>query len=370
MRIDEAQDIEELASLLEATSSLATLVDEMVVESVLQDYSLHTPPPIDKLLQNEEYIRGVLGIDIPLNESYPYSAELQERILEEQLLLEGFFADAKALGGDLKKGALALRYVVEDPGRIKSFMSSVYETVIKDPMEKIIAFCKRILNIVVTQAESLAVKGWEAVKKFFTSMLEKLEGLWKGVQGLSGWKGALAVVGLGASIAFIFSEEMEGVIDKLDNPLKELKKLGKQAKKESFTPVPSSLLNEGEDGASSAEPEKKQKTLLKKIIDLLTKGLIAGVKKWVKGLAMDFLQSAVGGGIVTFVKTIGKVFGGAKYVAKVIGKATDKFISKIKNPKEEMEEMEKGEDDPTEATWHDDEKLIREYVRLKLLAAS
>jgi hypothetical protein len=34
-----------------------------------------------------------------------------------------------------------------------------------------------------------------------------------------------------------------------------------------------------------------------------------------------------------------------------------------------MEEMEAGEDDPTEATWHDNEKLIREYVREKLLAS-
>jgi hypothetical protein len=453
--------IDKTARHIEAMIPLASLIDELVTESVLQDYSLQTPLPIDKLLQNEEYIRGVLGIDIPLNESYPYSIKLQERILEEQLVLEGFFADAKKLGGDLKKGALALRYIIEDPGRIKSFMTSVYETVIKEPMEKIIAFCKKILNIVVAQAEKLAVKGWETVKKFFSSLLEKLETVWKGVQSLSGWKGALAVVGLGAAIAYIFSEEIEEVIDELDNPLKDLKKLGKEAKKatkklkklnldkkkEAFAPALSHLLlvegdealNEflggifgkknkeaaemgleipegepaptdgilispdqakkagiegksedeaeeekddasgGEDGDGDPEPVKEQKTLLKKIVDLLTKGLIVGAKKWAQSLAVNFLTSAVGGGIVTFVKTVGKVFGGVKYVAKVIGKATDKFVSKIKDPKKEMEEMEKGDDDPTDDSTKKkeekkesisrDEQLLREYIREKLLVA-
>ena len=48
----------------------------------------------DKLLENQEYITKVLGIKIPLNESYPYSSDLTEQILQEQLLLEGFFDDA------------------------------------------------------------------------------------------------------------------------------------------------------------------------------------------------------------------------------------------------------------------------------------
>ena len=41
---------------------------------------------------------------------------------------------------------------------------------------------------------------------------------------------------------------------------------------------------------------------------------------------------------------------------------------KGKEKEREMAELEKGEDDPTEAAWHDDEKLIREYIREKLAA--
>ena len=68
--------------------------------NVIREYireidAAHHLTPIQHLMFNEEYIRGVLGIDIPLNESYPYSYDLQERILQEQLLLEGFFGDFK-----------------------------------------------------------------------------------------------------------------------------------------------------------------------------------------------------------------------------------------------------------------------------------
>ena len=44
-----------------------------------------------ELLENRDYVQYVLGIQIPLNESVPFSAALSQRILQEQLLLEGFF---------------------------------------------------------------------------------------------------------------------------------------------------------------------------------------------------------------------------------------------------------------------------------------
>ena len=59
----------------------------------------------DKLLESHEYITKVLGIAIPLNESYPFSTNLSEQILQEQLLLEAFFDDAVA---KVKQAAQAL----------------------------------------------------------------------------------------------------------------------------------------------------------------------------------------------------------------------------------------------------------------------
>ena len=42
------------------------------------------------LLENREYITNVLGIALPLTESYPYSNSIAKEILKEQLLLENF----------------------------------------------------------------------------------------------------------------------------------------------------------------------------------------------------------------------------------------------------------------------------------------
>ena len=43
------------------------------------------------LIENSEYITDVLGVRLPLNESYPYSAALTEEILREQMLFEAFW---------------------------------------------------------------------------------------------------------------------------------------------------------------------------------------------------------------------------------------------------------------------------------------
>tara|TARA_R110000824_G_scaffold121625_2_gene277853 strand:- start:486 stop:1418 length:933 start_codon:yes stop_codon:yes gene_type:complete len=58
-----------------------------------------------ELLENRDYVQYVLGIQIPLNESVPFSATLSQRILQEQLLLEGFFDKVVQ---KVKQGASAL----------------------------------------------------------------------------------------------------------------------------------------------------------------------------------------------------------------------------------------------------------------------
>ena len=59
----------------------------------------------NRLLENREYVKYVLGIDVPLNESISISPEISRIILQEQLLLEGFFDKAIQ---KVKQGASAL----------------------------------------------------------------------------------------------------------------------------------------------------------------------------------------------------------------------------------------------------------------------
>lgn len=423
---------------LGATLPLQSLIDEMVTEAMLDDYSLQQPAPISKLMQNEEYIRGVLGIDIPLNESYPYSHRLQERILEEQLLLEGFFDDAKELGGNLKKAALALRYIVEDPGRIKEFMTSVYDIVIKNPMEKLIKLLKKALSVIKEKGKELATKGWEKISEWFSWLAEKLESAWDAVKSSSGWKGALAAVGVGAGIYYIW-DNYEEIWETLQDMVEKLVDFGKKEAKdkveEAFLAVPGLshlLLAEGDEvineflggifgkknkaaaemglelpkgssapsdgilispeqakkagiegksedeaddekddaaGGGGGDGEDEEKSMLQKIIDYVKEKLVDELADKIKGLAVDAIMGAVSGGVGAFIKAVGAMYGGVKFIGNILGKAAEPFISKIKNPEKEMEEMEAGEDDPTEAAWHDDTKLIREYIREKLLAS-
>ena len=52
--------------------------------------------PVDRLIYNEEYVQDVLGIKIPLNESYPYSSKLQEvDAFNAVMVMHEFLRDGK-----------------------------------------------------------------------------------------------------------------------------------------------------------------------------------------------------------------------------------------------------------------------------------
>ena len=152
--------------------------------SLLREYirevdTPHFAPEIRDRIYNEEYVRVVLGIDLPLNESRPYSVELQQRILEEQLLLEGFFSDFKKLGGDTKNAALALRYIMQDSSRLQEYMGLVKES-LEDAYKSLAGFLESILEAV----EGLSTKVASALKKvseWASNLLKKVKSLKKKV---------------------------------------------------------------------------------------------------------------------------------------------------------------------------------------------
>ena len=83
----------------------------------------------ESLLANPEYVSGVLGIPIPLQESYPYSILLTEEILQEQLLLEGWIESVKGFVADKAKPYkdffATLTQIVQDPEQLGSFLSII-----------------------------------------------------------------------------------------------------------------------------------------------------------------------------------------------------------------------------------------------------
>ena len=83
----------------------------------------------ENLLADPAYINGVLGISIPLQESYPYPVLLTEEILQEQLILEGWVESVKGFIADKAKPYkdffTTLTQVIQDPSKLKSFLGTM-----------------------------------------------------------------------------------------------------------------------------------------------------------------------------------------------------------------------------------------------------
>lgn len=154
-----------------------------------------------------DYVTGVLGIEMPLNESYPYSKELRAKIIQEHLLFEGFFDDFKKLAGDLKTASLGLRFMMEVPSRVKVFMNDLMEKGIRPLYEKL----KSWLDIAIGVSKAFLkkhpplktlLKFAETTKKTVTNTINK-------VKSMSGWKQALLGIAAVAGLAFIVKKLMD-----------------------------------------------------------------------------------------------------------------------------------------------------------------
>ena len=179
--------------------------------SSTDSYPLAYNGPIPEHLFTEEYITGVLGLEIPLNESQPFSPDFQKRVFEEHVILEGFFSDFKKLGGDMKNAALALRYIFEDPKRIAQYVKALAGS-IKELFDKAVGFIDDFMENLKALAERVSDKimsGLNKVSEFFTKLKQKLEKLMAGIKGMSGWKQAMLASAALVGIAYAWDKLQE-----------------------------------------------------------------------------------------------------------------------------------------------------------------
>jgi uncharacterized protein (UPF0335 family) len=354
---------------------------------------------------DENYIKGVLGIDaLLLTEGTLHTSAVQRLIVQEHLLFEGWFDTAKKIPGDMKNMALAMRYMMEDGSRIKDFVSTVYENVIKDPLAKIADFVANIMSKVKGWFETFVMpklkSGWEKIQEFFGKVGKMLQETWEKISGMSGWKQALAAMAFGAGVGYMWVklnlkkhlEKLGKLIDKGTEAvekwgakLKDLAKkhggkltLGGEGTNESYTPTLANLFLEGESG--DEEPAKGDSLLkkawdaigthAKKIFNYFKENIKGFADKIFKKLGFQAISSIMSGGVGTFINAVGAAYGGVSMLSQLFGDSLGAFVSKIENPEEEAKEMEAGEDDPTEKSESifRDERLLREYIREKMLA--
>ena len=144
---------------------------------------------LDEKLNDQVYITKVLGIQIPLNESYPYSIELKEEILAEHMLYEGLLDSIK-------------QYVKKATGNVKNLVVSIYKA-IKDPSQiglLIRLIDKRMRSVYLRCVHNFFKKLGEPAKKaydLFQNTLTKYDGM------QNGWKKIMAGMGLTTLLAFL-----------------------------------------------------------------------------------------------------------------------------------------------------------------------
>jgi len=293
-----------------------------------------------------DYVTGVLGINVPLNESTPYSNELRQEIIKEQLLLEGFFDGFKQLAGDMKTAGLAMRYAMEDASRIKIFVNEVMKIVDKK-YNKLVEWMKSILDI-----------GKNILSKFkpaeiLVTFIEKIKGAvvatYEKVKSIDGWKKVLFALTAAVGVKFVWDKLEDAEL--LDFDLIEKIKAGLSESHYSELSLVSSLY--GKDFLLKEESEdvpgmsSKGSSALRTLIDKV-KGAAKSIgADFVKGLAVDAIAGAVSGGIVPLFKFLSKIFGGIKVVWDVVADPIKAFVKKIENPEEEKKEAEAGKGDPT-----------------------
>ena len=371
------------------------------------------------------YITNVLGISVPLQESIRMSPEFRNHVLQEQMLFEGWFGGFAKLSNDLKNAFLTFRYIIEDPARIKDFVSEVTEKLGKK-VEGIFEWVDGLENDIERLGESFQKKLEQPIK-FVIAIKERCSGVVDSIKGMSGWKQAIlaisALVGIswvwkqikkyGTAVAgdigdFVEDFLSDDVSERLqssapllttalytDQPLEELfglfggkkKKKGKKGKKEKKTSVEkgdkkrektakkADKAVDNVEGAMEAIPEEAfESSTFKNIVSGMASLMKSIGVSAVKSLAVDALLGALSGGIGTAVNFLVKAFGGMKFVLRVMSQPLAKFAGKIKDSEAEMKEAEKGEDAPTDSSSQKSNKkneaLIRRKVRAALLASS
>lgn len=424
----------------------------------LRDYISETVR--DELIQNNvfpkrifehSYVTGVLGLSVPLNESYPYSDRFCDLIIQEQLLLEGFFGDFKKLAGDIKNAALSLRYIMSDPSRIKTYVGILLKT-IQEQYQKAVEWIKKVVEsceALNTFAKSVAdfaskvmdfiTKVVDKVKAFVDGIKSKIVAVIKKVQGMAGWKQALLASATCVGIAFIWKKLSEQ--NEVQKQLGDIKKKAEDAKpliekaKAFFSKNKGALKKvsfesaayqapalvdaiygdvervdeffggifgkkkdkedapaeggdeeakgdeaKGEGGDEATGIVAKIKEVVKTIRDLIKEQILGWIKEQLdkakdllKGVAVSAITTAVGGGVMTLFKWMGKVFSGLKFVFEYLGPPLKKFAGIMKGDKEETPEAEAqeamaGKDDPTES-FRKDLPVLRAYVRQSLISS-
>jgi hypothetical protein len=195
-------------------------------ESLLSGPSFHKIKPH---IFEREYVTRVLGIELPLNESYPYSGPVYKHILHEQRLFEDFFSltnrqimllveqdeevaddngstrwfsGAVKLGKDTQNFAKGLKIMASDPAKTDEFIELVKQEAIEAPLKSI----KGFLDSLIKAIEDWGLSMFNKIAEIAKSVRDRLQEGMDKLSGMSGWKQAMAVIFFTVGINWVWGK--------------------------------------------------------------------------------------------------------------------------------------------------------------------
>ena len=338
-------------------SQLQRIISEEIRRNPVSMY-LYAKPLPDYVFEYS-YVTNVLGVKLPLNESYPYSPAIQKRILQEHMLFEGFWSELYDKG---KEKLMSAKEGIKKFGKEAWGILSAMWTVIKGGADQIKSFtgaiAKKGINKFFQQirkplewlVEKLTKWNMPTLAKWAQKGLDALDAAREKVNSLDGWKRVIGFAGLAIGLHWLW--------EKVGDWIEELKEKvgGEFSLGEDTPPIPTNesvRLTEDED-----EGATRKEKLQDWIVDTMEEKLKALAGDAFKGI-MEKLAGAFTG-VKPWWDAAVKIAGGAKLVIDALGSAATRFLAR-----QQKLIMPGGSAGGTETQT---EALVRECIREMILA--
>lgn len=143
------------------------------------------------------YVTEVLGINTTLNEGY--SVDTKREVLQEQLLLEGWWDDLKDVKDNLKGVFTTIGKAVTNPKVVNKWVKGLEIHILTHGINTI----EKFLLKVVTASEKF---GLDTIKKLAQGVGSFIIKLRERIGNFSGWAGAITLTGIALSIQFVLNK--------------------------------------------------------------------------------------------------------------------------------------------------------------------
>ena len=319
-----------------------TIREELIYSKSYSTSLVSYEPQYPAHIFERAYVTEVLGIKMPLYESYPYSPRLHEEIIREQLLFEGFWSDLKDMGGKAKEFWNTLKDLFANPDKIGGFIGAIKKQVLNRMINPIVNFFTMLKE---KMAAIGAGEAFPTFTKMADSILNGIQKVKEMIGGMAGWKKAVGVMGLALAMKWIWGkvgdlieegkeqlEELEPVFEFIAEKGKDFWKSLGGAVEEGYVHTQSLRLlveEEEEEEGMMAKAKNAIKKFFGWIKDTLIGKVVDFIKEQISGLAETAVGSALDGGVMAVWDGLKALYGGAKFVLDTISPAISKFGFKM-----------------------------------------